>query len=366
MQHQKITGKFIEVKSNYLHHEGTNDYNKDKLIIEDIVDKTGQKINPVWKKEWKEIAPGIETRGDSSDTDEQHVRIYRKACPVRIKFQQYHEYGTYDDHEHSSSDSRNYWVKYGINAKPPFKLRKALIYSFLFFVLYWLILEFGNADLNPDDTMWAVTGTEPRSWALLYYLCPIVSFICAALISGVVQTVSWAKAFPWRRIAVFITVFWVLDHSALFTNFSYWNLSFNWNPSPSFMGLLSFLLETIFSFHEFTAPTLSIMLTTFIVRKMDSFLLTTEQYLLESLSKEDFLILKNCLNRLSLNYQHLFSFCEDARVYNEMELCAEDKGFSSVEEAFTGQEISVIKKAEDLLSVAPVSVTEELRNFCHC
>jgi hypothetical protein len=109
MQYQKITGEFIEVKSQYLHREGTNDYTKDKLIIEDIVDKAGNKIKPVWGKPWKEVACGIETRADS---DEQQVRIYRSATGARIKFQEYHEYGAYDDCGHSSTVSRYYWVKY--------------------------------------------------------------------------------------------------------------------------------------------------------------------------------------------------------------------------------------------------------------
>lgn len=109
MQYQKITGEFIVVKSQYLHREGTNDYTKDKLIIEDIVDKTGSKVKPVWGKDWEGVTCGIETRGDS---DQRQVRIYRKASGARIKFQEYHEYGAYDDYRNSSVDSRYYWVQY--------------------------------------------------------------------------------------------------------------------------------------------------------------------------------------------------------------------------------------------------------------
>jgi len=101
--------KFVEVRSKYLHREGTNDYTKDKIIIEEIVDKTGQKVNPVWGKDWREVVRGIETREDS---DCQYVRIYRQACPVRIRFQKYYEYASYDDSEHSCIDSCYYWVEY--------------------------------------------------------------------------------------------------------------------------------------------------------------------------------------------------------------------------------------------------------------
>ncbi len=108
--------KFVEARSSYLHHEGTNDYTKDKTIIEDIVDKFGKKVNPVWGKDWKEVVNGIEIREDSSG--EQQVRIYRWACPARIKFQEYHEYGEYDscggydDYKDSPASSYYYWVQY--------------------------------------------------------------------------------------------------------------------------------------------------------------------------------------------------------------------------------------------------------------
>ncbi len=143
-----------------------------------------------------------------------------------------------------------------------------LLVSFLFFILYWLLVAIGNADFNPDDTMWFITGEEPREWLFLYYLCPIISFIGAAFISGVIRAIFDLESFPWRRIIIFIVVFWVLDHSAVFTNFYYWNLSFNWDSSLSFVGILAFLLETLFSFHEFTAPAIAIILTAFIIRKI--------------------------------------------------------------------------------------------------
>jgi len=91
----------------------------------------------------------------------------------------------------------------------------------------------------------------------------------------------------------------------------------------------------------------------------------TESYLSKKLTKEEFLLLKHCLERLGMDYNCLFSFCEDARVYNDMEICASYKGFSSSEQFFTKEEIGVILKAEGLLNAAPADVHEELRSFCH-
>lgn len=91
----------------------------------------------------------------------------------------------------------------------------------------------------------------------------------------------------------------------------------------------------------------------------------TKRYLLKELTKQGFLILGQCLERQKLDYKDLFWFCEDISVHSQMELCAEDKGFSSIVEAFTKKEIAVILSAESLLNSAPISVHEELRVFCH-
>lgn len=121
---------FIEVRSEYIHQEGTNDYTKYKLIVEEIVDKAGQKVDPVWEKKWTEISPGITTMEDE-DID-QRVRVFQAACPVRIRFQEYHEYGEYDgsgggaynDPNFSPIQSRYYWVQYESGRKR--FLKKAL------------------------------------------------------------------------------------------------------------------------------------------------------------------------------------------------------------------------------------------------
>ena len=141
-----MNNKFLEVMSQYLHREGTNDYTKEKLIIEEVRDKSGQKVNPIWEKDWKEAACGIETRMDSSDR--QYVRIYRKACPVRIKFQKYHEYGTYDGYGNSCVDSYCYWVQYKAERilKKAFYLIVAVLFiAFIIFIhgqhQRWLLRE---------------------------------------------------------------------------------------------------------------------------------------------------------------------------------------------------------------------------------
>lgn len=91
----------------------------------------------------------------------------------------------------------------------------------------------------------------------------------------------------------------------------------------------------------------------------------TKRYLSKELLEEEFLILDHCLERLNLDYKDLFWFCDDIQVHNQIELCAEDKGFSSIEGIFTKEEVAVILSAENSLDSAPVSVHEELRVFCH-
>lgn len=91
----------------------------------------------------------------------------------------------------------------------------------------------------------------------------------------------------------------------------------------------------------------------------------TKRHLSRELTKEEFSILNHCLERLNLGYKDLFWFCEDIQVHNQMDLCAENKGFSSIKEAFSKEEITTILSAENSLHFAPVGVHEELRVFCH-
>jgi|GEM_PF-2620213 len=105
---------FIEVRSSYIHYEGTNDYTKDKTTIEEIVDKNGQKVKPVWGRKWQEVSPGVKT---IEDADGECMFIHGSACPVRVKFKDYHEYGEYDssgggyvERDFSPAQSSYYWV----------------------------------------------------------------------------------------------------------------------------------------------------------------------------------------------------------------------------------------------------------------
>jgi len=120
---------FIEVRSSYIHYEGTNDYTKDKTTIEEIVDKNGQKVNPVWGRKWQEVSPGVKT---IEDADGECMFIHGSACPVRVKFKDYHEYGEYDssgggyvERDFSPAQSSYYWVQYESGRK---RLIKRAVY----------------------------------------------------------------------------------------------------------------------------------------------------------------------------------------------------------------------------------------------
>lgn len=104
----RISNNFAEARSHYWHSEGTNDYKNSAIHIEKIVDRKGQVVGAVWQDDWTEVSPGIETRKEKGH----HVRIHRHACPVRIQFQRWYEYVSYDDSAYSFSESANYWVRY--------------------------------------------------------------------------------------------------------------------------------------------------------------------------------------------------------------------------------------------------------------
>lgn len=101
----------------------TNSYVVDRTLLRTILDASGQMVTPDWAEDWTEVAPGIATRRENRGTrsrigDRSHethiagsLRIHRRACPVYVEFDEIHEYVDYDG-EHSSSDSREYWVRY--------------------------------------------------------------------------------------------------------------------------------------------------------------------------------------------------------------------------------------------------------------
>ena len=107
------------------HYRGkTNMYVVERTSLLSILDKSGRELNAVWKEDWIEIAPGIDTRREDrvyrtrigSHSSEQaikgSVRIQRLACPVHIQFRHTLEYNDYDDSRFSSNDSSDYWIRY--------------------------------------------------------------------------------------------------------------------------------------------------------------------------------------------------------------------------------------------------------------
>lgn len=72
------------------------------LCVEEIVDSSGQIIEPVWESDWTEIAPGIKTKLEA-------VEIQRSACPVCVYFKR-QRYGrvykdkTYTEERYSTTD----------------------------------------------------------------------------------------------------------------------------------------------------------------------------------------------------------------------------------------------------------------------
>jgi len=103
----------------------------------------------------------------------------------------------------------------------------------------------------------------------------------------------------------------------------------------------------------------------FLTGLTERYFTSARDYLSVRLPKDKFSLLDNCRKRLGLAYSDLFWFCEDLRVHNQMELLAEWKGFSGIEEIFRKEETEAIMDAEKILKSAPVAVKEELRVFCH-
>jgi hypothetical protein len=120
----------IEVKEPFVTLEATRafrgktaGYWREQTTILRILDRAGRQVAPVWETEWRESAPGIETRAASEvsrtragDTPyetvvDECVRIHRHACPVRVQFQHQDEYIDYDDCDASSSFVELYWVR---------------------------------------------------------------------------------------------------------------------------------------------------------------------------------------------------------------------------------------------------------------
>jgi hypothetical protein len=53
-----MSREFVELRSSYRHHEGTNDYTNSGTEIVEIVDRHGQSVQPVWKSDWTTLDRG--------------------------------------------------------------------------------------------------------------------------------------------------------------------------------------------------------------------------------------------------------------------------------------------------------------------
>ncbi|MFH2057640.1 MAG: hypothetical protein ABIJ59_01925 [Pseudomonadota bacterium] len=104
-----ISDYFIDITGMYYGKNGSNDYSRRGIEIDTIIDNLGNAVKKIWEDEWTQIAPGIET---ATVKGVRTVRIYREACPVRVRFRHYSEYVSYDYHEHNSSWEQFYWVRY--------------------------------------------------------------------------------------------------------------------------------------------------------------------------------------------------------------------------------------------------------------
>jgi hypothetical protein len=104
-----LSSDVIEMRSLAWCHEGTNDYTSLRTDIEAIVDRENRALTPVWERAWTTVAEGVDTRHDGRS---RVVRIAAAACPVRVRFCDYHEYVSYTHREHCSKCTSCYWVRY--------------------------------------------------------------------------------------------------------------------------------------------------------------------------------------------------------------------------------------------------------------
>ena len=115
-----IAGDYIEVDSRTDWRGKTGGYFRAQVSIVRIVDKDGHDVPLVREPDWRESAPGIETRcrGDGARAGkcethrDESVRIHREACPVSIQFEATDEYVDYEDSQYSSLNRSVYWIRY--------------------------------------------------------------------------------------------------------------------------------------------------------------------------------------------------------------------------------------------------------------
>jgi hypothetical protein len=120
----KVTGEYLEVQLQRFYRGKTAGYFREETTVLQIVDKSGHEVKALWETDWRESAPGIETRdwrgsigtraGRSETYLDKGIRIYQHACPVRIQFLYVDEYIDYDNEDLSFTHRKLYWVQYEV------------------------------------------------------------------------------------------------------------------------------------------------------------------------------------------------------------------------------------------------------------
>lgn len=110
----KVMDDFAENSYGIYYIGNDSGYHSFETQIISIVDKHSQTIQGIWKEAWTEIALGIGTcqkaKSKQSGIREQHIRIYRSACPMHVQLLHIHIYTNYE----SAGDSNCYkdWCRY--------------------------------------------------------------------------------------------------------------------------------------------------------------------------------------------------------------------------------------------------------------
>lgn len=104
-----IAGESEDLTSYRYYWEGSDDYSKDVMVIAEIVNRDGQRVEPHWGEGWTTVADGILTRAVAGA---QQLRIFATACPVQVRVSSWHEYVSWSDRECCSSSSSQVVVTY--------------------------------------------------------------------------------------------------------------------------------------------------------------------------------------------------------------------------------------------------------------
>jgi len=104
-----VSLEVIELCSSTRYRSGTNDYSSEKIRVIAVIDCKGIRHEGIWEQDWSTLSAGITTRQDNQG---QQLRIKRSVCPVRVLYQEFREYVSYDFQSHCQQSTEHYWVKY--------------------------------------------------------------------------------------------------------------------------------------------------------------------------------------------------------------------------------------------------------------